>query len=270
MCAWREANELLLYGIEGLRGVRSPLGPQRRLWGVLPWMCALAFGVPSTAGQSSQSAFETKQRNGDCGWGCTMKVGTVTGQKFGTGLTLMRKAAKRVEPRAMEVREATTGRVVGTLPQVWAVGVVQTTAVAREIQRPAPVASPEEQLAFYRKYTTGLLRRYAHMSMESGRVPSLLGKEMFRGRVTSYRVKGFDDVVIFCCDMEKCMKKLDTTDLQLIKRIALQEYTQGETALMLGMSLRNCVLRYGQALDRLTKILLEARLLEPLKGCQGV
>jgi hypothetical protein len=133
-----------------------------------------------------------------------------------------------------------------------------------------PQARPRPEFAFYRKYTEALLRRYAHMSMESGRVPSLLGKEMFRGRVTSYRVRGFDDVVIFCCDMESCMKRLDATDLKLIKRIALQEYTQGEVASMLGISLRSCVLRYGKALDRLTSILLEVGMLETLQGCQGV
>jgi len=32
--------------------------------------------------------------------------------------------------------------------------------------------------------------------MEAGRAPSLLGREMFRGKVTSYRVHSFEDVVI--------------------------------------------------------------------------
>lgn len=31
------------------------------------------------------------------------------------------------------------------------------------------------ELAFYRKYTEGLLRRYVKMAMEAGRAPSLLG-----------------------------------------------------------------------------------------------
>src|SRR5579875_2564580 len=106
-----------------------------------------------------------------------MKVGTVTGKQVGTGLSLVRKAVKRVEPQLVEIREGTTGRVVGTLPRVWAVGAVQARATAREQKPEKAAVAPDEQLAFYRKYTTGLLRRYAHMSMESGRVPSLLGKE---------------------------------------------------------------------------------------------
>ncbi len=197
-----------------------------------------------------------------------MKVEMMKKQSSGTGLELVRKPMQRAMAATMEVREATTGRVIGTIPQIWAVGTTVQAPVGpiQIVSRPA--VRPKPELAFYRKYTEALLRRYAHMSMESGRVPSLMGKEMFRGRVTSYRVHGFDDVVIFCCDMERCMKRLDATELQLIKRIALQAYTQGEVASMLGMSLRSCVLRYGKALDRLTRILLEARMLEALTSCQ--
>ena len=48
----------------------------------------------------------------------------------------------------------------------------------------------------YRPYTEALLRRYVTMSMEAGRAPSFLGKELFRGKVTNCRVEGFDDVVM--------------------------------------------------------------------------
>ena len=63
--------------------------------------------------------------------------------------------------------------------------------------------------AFYRSYTETILRRYSKMSMEAGRVSSLLGRELFRGDVTSYKVHSFDDVVIFVHDVEKCLAKLD-------------------------------------------------------------
>ncbi|MEO8737190.1 MAG: hypothetical protein ABI380_11700, partial [Edaphobacter sp.] len=69
------------------------------------------------------------------------------------------------------------------LPMVWATARMQETVERKAI-------APE--LAFYRKYTEALLRRYAHMSLELARVPSLLGKEMFRGKVTNYVVHGFD------------------------------------------------------------------------------
>ena len=126
-------------------------------------------------------------------------------------------------------------------------------------------AAPE--MAFYRKYTEAMLRRYAAMAMEAGRVPSLLGREMFRGKVTNYRVHGFDDVVIFVHDVERCLERLDEGQRYLIRRIAVQEYTQGETAEMLGMSLRSVHRRYADALDELTEIFLERRLLEPRMEC---
>ncbi len=129
------------------------------------------------------------------------------------------------------------------------------------------VVAPE--LAFYRKYTEGMLRRYLRLSMEKGRVPSLLGREMFRGHVTSYRLHGFDDVVIFVHDVERCLTKLTEMQRTLIERIALQEYTQGEAARLMGMSLRTVVRRYAESVDLLTSIFLEAGLLEPLLACQA-
>ena len=134
--------------------------------------------------------------------------------------------------------------------------------------RKAPVAMAG-QLAFYRKYTEGLLRRYVKMSMEAGRTPSLLGQEMFRGKVTSYKVQSFEDVVIFVHDVGRCVAKLDSGQQHMIRRIALQEYTQGETAAMTGLSLRTIHRRYNEAIDRLTAIFLSAKLMEPLSACQG-
>jgi predicted DNA-binding protein (UPF0251 family) len=125
------------------------------------------------------------------------------------------------------------------------------------------------EIAFYRKYTEGMLRRYMRLSMETGRVPSLLGKEMFRGRVTSYRVRSFEDVVIFVHDMEKCFAFLTDEHKQVLGRVALQEYTQSEAAGLLGVSLRTVVRRYADALDRLSVVLLDRGLLESQGDCQA-
>jgi hypothetical protein len=140
-------------------------------------------------------------------------------------------------------------------------------AVADAAKKPSRVPAPE--LAFYRKYTEGMLRRYLRLSMETGRVPSLMGREMFRGKVTNYRVHGFDDVVIFVYDVEKCLGRLSELQRTLIERIAVQEYTQGEAAKMMGLSLRTVVRRYAESVDLLTSIFLETGLLEPLMACQG-
>ena len=152
------------------------------------------------------------------------------------------------------------------LPVLWA-----TAAKQPAPKKPAAKKKPVvPELAFYRKYTEAMLRRYNKLSMESGRAPSLLGREMFRGHVTHYHVEGFDDVVIFVHDVERCLALLDQTERHLLERIAIQEYTQLEVALQLAMPPRNVVRRYEKALDILTRLFLDRRLLRPLQPCQDV
>lgn len=121
---------------------------------------------------------------------------------------------------------------------------------------------PATEVAFYRKYTEGMLRRYMYRSMEIGKVPSLLGDFSFRGRSSSRRGYSFEDSVIFVHDVERCLERLNSMERELVRRIALQEYTQGETAELLGVSLRTVVRRYADTLDRLTHVFLRLKLLQ--------
>lgn len=160
-----------------------------------------------------------------------------------------------------------------TLPVVWGEGqaaAVHVVAVRRQPES-AIRERPAEELAFYRKHTQLMLRRFMHMSMQMGRTPSVLGESVFRGKVSSYRLRTFEDSVIFVLDIEKCLKQLDHVQRELIARIALQEYTQGETAALMGMSLRSVVRKYGEAMDRLTAIFLSVKLLTipGMESCQG-
>lgn len=127
---------------------------------------------------------------------------------------------------------------------------------------------PISSVAFYRRYTELLLRRYMQVSMRMGRVPSVLGNCMFRGKVSSYRVTSFEDAVIFVYDIERCLRDLTREESELIARVALQEYTQAEAAELTNQSLRSVVRKYGEAVDRLTRIFLTKNLLEvgPLYG----
>jgi len=162
-------------------------------------------------------------------------------------------AALVILPMVWATADAPTQRA-GTAPEV-----VEQTETEQQ-QRTAP------EVAFYRKYTEGLLRRYVRLSMEQGRAPSLLGREMFRGNVTNYSVQGFDDVVIFVHDVESCVKLLDDGQQHLIRRIALQEFTLEETAGLLQLPMLKVLRRYWKALDALTEIFLERKLLEPSKA----
>lgn len=116
--------------------------------------------------------------------------------------------------------------------------------------------------AFYRKRTETLLRRYMRASMEMGRTPSLIGNSIFRGRASSYRMRTFEDCIIFIFDVEKCLKRLDAEAQELIARIALQEYTYEETAKLTSQSARGVGRKYALALDCLTNLLIDAEILD--------
>lgn len=241
----------------------------------MPWMRVVVVGV-SGAASVEQTGTEAHDCEIDGVRGrCPMKKQSGV-EVQGAGLKLVPKRAVSVEQEQV-LREGSTGRVVSRLSnvlklsRVWAVAESVTAGGPEQRKQTEAMetdAEPKVELAFYRKYTEGMLRRYLRLSMQSGRVPSLLGREMFQGNVSSYRMHGFEDAVIFCYDVEKRLGLLQVMDQQLIKRIALQQYTQGEAAGMLGLSLRSCIRQYGRALDQLTELFLEARLLEPLKSCQ--
>ncbi len=177
------------------------------------------------------------------------------------------------------------------LPRVWATASIASAADAVQQRKrpqclrlvrasslqpqPAPVLTTpriqrkvEPGLVFYRQYTEALLRRFMKMSMQSGRVPSLLGRELFRGKVTSCKVQGFDDVVIFVHDVGRCLEQLDPGLRHLVRRIALEEYTQQETAAMLGIGLRTVARRYAEAIDKLTRLFIDRKMLDPMMAGQ--
>jgi len=120
---------------------------------------------------------------------------------------------------------------------------------------------PPANLAFYRKHTESLLRRYLYASTQVGRAPSILGDPVARGWASSRPIRTFEDAVIFVLDIENCLSQLSILDRELLGRVVLQDYTQEEAALMLGIGIRTVGYRFPLALDRLTEKLLAADLL---------
>jgi DNA-directed RNA polymerase specialized sigma24 family protein len=159
------------------------------------------------------------------------------------------------------------------LPMDWEPGTFQAAwqVEHRELERKpaaqpqaepaAAQAKPPANLAFYRRHTQSLLRRYLYASMQVGRAPSLLGDPVSRGWASSRPVRTFEDAVIFVLDIEKCIAQLSSLDREILSRVVLQEYTQAETAVLLGMAVRTISYKYPLAVDRLTEKLLAASLL---------
>ena len=125
----------------------------------------------------------------------------------------------------------------------------------------ALATGPLVSLGFYRKHTESLLRRYLYASMQVGRAPNILGDPIARGWCSSRPIRTFEDAVIFVLDVERCLNQLGSLDRMMLSRIVLQEYTQAETAIMLGMAVRTISYKFPEALDRLTEKLLETGLL---------
>ena len=156
------------------------------------------------------------------------------------------------------------------LPAIWgAAGAETVWTETKPTQKqnaepapPAPAATLDTRLAFYRKHTERTLRRYLYASMLVGRAPELLADSIGRGWVSSRPVRSFEDAVIFVLDVEKCLDKLDALDRRILGRIVLQDYTQSEAAQMLGIGARTLSYKFPQALDRLTELLLKSGLLE--------
>ena len=144
---------------------------------------------------------------------------------------------------------------------------LQAKGAARLEEQVTPAPAAGAEVAFYRKYTEGMLRRYMYRSMEIGRVPALLGEFTFRGRSSSKKGYTFEDAVIFVHDVERCLTRLKPMERALVTRIALQEYTVAEAARMTGLSVRTVLRRYSDALDRLTRVFLQLDLMQVPGAC---
>jgi hypothetical protein len=133
--------------------------------------------------------------------------------------------------------------------------------------------SENPQLCLYRDRTIALLRKYMRLALDTGRVPSVLGKEIFRSKVSSYRMITFEDAVVFVHDVENCLERLDEWSRTLISRSVMEEYTYDELAIMLNCSKRTIIRSFRDALDRLTQMFLWAGVLREKgsaseKSCQ--
>lgn len=170
----------------------------------------------------------------------TNAMGATPAQYLDTG------AVEEEAPSEMPATEVTWQRDIGSDPDLW----------------------------LYRDRTMAMLKTYLRYSIEVGRLPSVLGRELFRARLTSYRVATFEDAVIFVHDVESAIERLTQFHQQLIGLIVLQDCTQAEAADMLRCTRRTVVREFPEALDFLSQIFLDGQLLTRLptppveKTCQ--
>ena len=146
-----------------------------------------------------------------------------------------------------------------------------------DVDETAITPGRDPDLWLYRQRTVALLRRYLRLSIEVGRTPSLLGREFFRTRVTSYGASTFEDSVIFVHDVERSLEELNEFEKKLIGKIVLQQFSKEEAGRILGCGYRTVERLFPETLDRVSEILLRRGILTGLpstkhevpKSCQG-
>jgi hypothetical protein len=124
-------------------------------------------------------------------------------------------------------------------------------------RRPLALALPDPNAWMHRERTIALLKRYFRLAVETGRLPSVLGREFFRTRVTSERGYTFENSVIFVHDVERCLEKLDSFSRELLGWHVLQEFSLNETAQLMGCGAGVVYRGFLDSLDHLTEVFLE-------------
>ena len=137
---------------------------------------------------------------------------------------------------------------------------------ARKISRNRP---PEQAVAFdpepeticYRGQALALVRHFFEMSCQLGRLPSILGREFFRAKVSHHAIPSFEDQAVFVRDVELCIGKLTAEHQEVIMLAGLYNFTYEEVAQMLHTTKASIHTWFAEALDALSEIFLKAGLL---------
>jgi len=117
----------------------------------------------------------------------------------------------------------------------------------------------------------GLLHRFFRTSLMLGRMPSLLGREVFRSRVPGRPGGAFEDSVVFVCDVERCLRQLDPTEQRILAFCVLEDRSEWDAARRLHCAQSEISRRLGSALDSLHETFCRLGLLErsPLSTAAG-
>ncbi|MGC2371806.1 MAG: hypothetical protein WA474_22245 [Candidatus Sulfotelmatobacter sp.] len=160
---------------------------------------------------------------------------------------------------------ANNGGAEGTWPKLDSHTFGATTGAGMDIEIAAQHDwQSDPDIWLYRKKTTALLRRYMRWSLEAGRLPSLLGRELFRAKISAFTATTFEARVIFLHDVEKCLDRLKSFDRQVVARVLLQEYDHESAARILQCTRRTLERRLPELIDELSESLLRSDLLERL------
>ena len=129
----------------------------------------------------------------------------------------------------------------------------------------APVAAcaidPRPEMLCFRGQTLALVRHFFELSCQVGRLPSLLGREFFRARVSHHRIPSFEEQAVFARDIELCLARLSEHHAEIITLVGFYDFSYDEVAAMLRYSKGIVHQWFSDALDALSEIFLKAGIL---------
>jgi predicted DNA-binding protein (UPF0251 family) len=120
---------------------------------------------------------------------------------------------------------------------------------------------PEPETICYRGQTLAIVRHFFEISCQLGRLPSILGREFFRAKVSHRGIPSFEDQALFTHDVEHALLKLDHEALEVLTLVGLYDLSHQEAAAMLHRS-EGCISqRFAEAVAQLTQIFLDSGLI---------
>src|SRR5690348_7520042 len=116
---------------------------------------------------------------------------------------------------------------------------------------------PEPETVCYRGQALAIVRNFFEMSSQLGRLPSILGREFFRAKVSHHAIPSFEDQALFSHDVERSLMKLDDLEMDVLTLVGLYDMNLDEAAKVLHCSGGYLSRRFTEALARLTQIFLD-------------
>ena len=138
---------------------------------------------------------------------------------------------------------------------------MQALAPTPEPEAPAEEIDPRPEMVCFRGQTLALVRHHFELSSQLGRLPSLMGREFFRARVSHHRIPSFEEQAVFVRDVELCIAKLSAEHQEIVMIAGLYDFSREEIAQMLHISKAAVNLWFNEALDALSEIFLNAGIL---------
>jgi len=148
---------------------------------------------------------------------------------------------------------------MSTLPV--AAGKVRVIRGGRVKDKPEDYDNTRADALFFRGQTLAIVRHFYEIASQIGRLPSILGREFFRAKVSHHAIPSFEEQAVFVHDVEAALGRLHEQDAEVIALVGLFQYSLDDVAAMLGRSRSGVAGRFADSIDRLAELFLAAGLI---------